>query len=75
MFCSLFGSTEHVVLSAKVGERLHFVGNAITIQHSVLTLTATVTIKVDPIGLVRKAWADQLTLYIVVLFEHQDLSI
>ena len=75
LFCSLFGSTEHVVLSEKIEESFHFVGNAITVPHSVLALSivlhATSTCSIDPIGLVRKAWSDRLSAYNAILFAHE----
>ena len=74
MYCSLFGATESVILSEKIGESFLFVGNAITVPHSILALSivlhATSACQVDPIGLVRKAWSDRLTARNAVLFAH-----
>lgn len=77
MFCSLFGATEHVVLSAKIGESFHFIGNAITVPHSVLSLCIVMhsvcESKIDPVGLVRQAWRARLSAYNSILFAHQGL--
>lgn len=77
MFCSLFGATESVVLSEKIGESFLFVGHAITVPHSILALSivlhATSACKVDPVGLVRQAWSDRLTAYKAILFADQGL--
>lgn len=76
LFCSLFGATEHVTLSTKIADSFHFVGNAITIPHSVLALAivlhTTDASKVDPIGLVRKVWSQRLTAYNAFLFAEKD---
>ena len=75
MFCSLFGATEHVVLSEKACDSFRFIGNAITVPHSVLTLCIAIHAisesKIDPIGLVRQAWSDRLTAYNSILFAHE----
>ena len=77
LFCSLFGTTEHVVLSEKIEESFHFVGNAITVPHGVLALSivlhATSSCAVDPIGLVREVWAQRLTAYNAILFAQDGL--
>lgn len=77
MFCLLFGATEHVVLSEKVSESFHFIGNAITVPHSLLALgivfRATSECKIDPIGMVRQAWADRLSAYNAILFDLDGL--
>ena len=72
MYCSLFGATESISLSEKIGESFLFVGNAITVPHGVLALSivlhATSACNVDPIGLVRQAWSDRLTAHNAVVF-------
>ena len=77
MFSCLFGATEHVVLSEKVSESFHFIGNAITVPHSVLTLCialhAVSECRIDPIGLVRNAWFSRLTTHNSILFAHEGL--
>lgn len=77
LFCSLFGTTEHIVLSEKIEESFHFVGTAITVPHSILALSivlhATSSCAIDPIGLVRKVWSQRLTAYNAILFAHEGL--
>ena len=76
MFCSLFGATEHVVMSTKVAESFRVVGNAITVPHSVLALAivlhTTDASRVDPVGLVRQVWTDRMTTHNAILFEDQQ---
>ena len=67
LFCSLFGATEHIVLSEKIGESFLLAGNAISVPYGLLALSiafhCTSSCKIDPIGLVRKAWSERLTAY------------
>ena len=75
LFCSLFGACEHVVLSEKIGESFHVVGNAISVPHSLLALSialhCTCSGKIDPVGIVRKAWSERLTAYNAFVFHHE----
>ena len=76
LFVSLFGATESLVFPSKVQATFQVLGNAITVPHSVLTLAIALLSltgdAIDPLQLVRQAWASRLTSYNTVVFEQGD---
>lgn len=76
MFVSMFGAIDDQALPSKIHEAFHILGNAITVPHSILTIAvAFLSItgeRIDPLQLVRQAWAARLTAHNTVVFHQGD---
>ena len=76
MFVSMFGAVEHQVLPTKLQATFQVVGNAITVPQSVLALTigflSLTGDPIDPLKLLRQAWADRITAWNSVTFQQGD---
>ena len=76
LFVSMFGAVEYLVFPSKISATFQVLGNAITVPQSVLALAigflAITGDAIDPIKVLRQAWADRLTSRNCVIFHLDD---
>ena len=76
LFVSMFGAVESLVFPSKIHATFQVLGNAISVPQSILALAVgflSITGEpIDPLKILRQAWADRLTAWNSVAFHHGD---